>query len=84
LTTVMADDSIIAQMLAIDGTVADYDDNDHSQEAISVSGVTDWTSAELNQIRYMIGIDGTTAVPATNRPHIAASHYPNEAHYPND
>lgn len=34
LQTVVADDSIIAQMLAIDGDISDYDDNTDSQEAI--------------------------------------------------
>ncbi len=33
-------------------------------------GGTDWTATERNNIRYRLGVDGTTAVPATNVPNL--------------
>lgn len=36
LTDIIADDSVLAQMLAVDGDISDYDDNTDSQEAIAV------------------------------------------------
>ncbi len=33
-------------------------------------GGTDWTTTERNQIRYRLGVDGTTSVPATNTPNL--------------
>lgn len=34
------------------------------------SGSGDWTSTEKEQIRYRLGVDGDTAVPATNTVHL--------------
>ncbi len=33
-------------------------------------GGTDWTTTERSQIRYRLGVDGATAVPATNTPNL--------------
>lgn len=33
-------------------------------------GSSDWTATEKNQIRYRLGVDGTTATPATNSPNL--------------
>jgi hypothetical protein len=34
-------------------------------------GGTDWTTGEKEEIRYRLGIDGTTSAPATNTPDLA-------------
>jgi len=34
-------------------------------------GGTDWTATEKNQIRYRLGVDGTTAAPSVNSPDLA-------------
>lgn len=41
-------------------------------------GSSDWTTDEKNQIRYRLGIDGTTAAPSTNQPQLG---YAKEADY---
>lgn len=33
-------------------------------------GGTDWSAAERNEIRYRLGVDGTTAAPSTNSPNL--------------
>ncbi len=35
-----------------------------------VGGSGDWTATEKNQIRHRLGVDGTTATPATNTPNL--------------
>jgi len=57
----VADDSIIAHILAIDGTVADYDDNTDSLEAISnaiaaisVSAIRSSQLLELGRLQFTI------------------------------
>lgn len=34
------------------------------------AGSSDWTTDEKNQFRYRLGVDGTTAAPATNTPNM--------------
>ena len=45
LTSYVADDSLYAKMLAIDGDISDYDDNTDSQEAIRDRGDSAWITA---------------------------------------
>ena len=37
-------------------------------------GGTDWTDDEKKQIRYRLGIDGTTASPQSNTPHLGSTY----------
>lgn len=36
----------------------------------SGSGITDWTATERSQIRYLLGVDGSTSIPVTAKPTI--------------
>lgn len=45
LTDYLDDDCIVAKLLAIDGTVADYNDNNHSLEALRARGDAAWATA---------------------------------------
>ncbi len=45
LTTIIANDSVIAQMLAADGDISEYNDQNHSLEALRVQGDAAWTTA---------------------------------------
>lgn len=65
----IADNSIIAKLVSKSGT-ADWDSFDNTTDslealadAISASGLTDWTTLEKNQIRHRLNIDGTQAAP---------------------
>ena len=51
------------------GTFGYYLDDQIS--GISGGGGTDWTATEKNQIRYRLGVDGTTAAPSVNSPDLA-------------
>ena len=41
-----------------------------SQGPSGSGGVADWTANERNQIRYRLGVDGSTATPGTNLPNL--------------
>lgn len=55
--SVVKDDSVIAQMLTIDGNISDYDDTTKSQEAIAV--------AIANKTGYSLAASGLDAIPMT-------------------
>ncbi len=45
ITSYVADDSLLAKMLAADGDISEYNDQNHSLEALRVRGDADWTTA---------------------------------------
>jgi hypothetical protein len=53
------------------GTFGYYLDDQISGIPGGGGGGTDWTATEKNQIRYRLGVDGTTAAPAVNSPDLA-------------
>ena len=52
-----------------------FDSNNYVY-AVGIGGgsATDWTDTEKQQIRYRLGIDGTTASPQSNTPHLGSSY----------
>jgi hypothetical protein len=53
------------------GTFGYYLDDQISGISGGGGGATDWTATERNQIRYRLGVDGTTAAPSVNSPDLA-------------
>jgi hypothetical protein len=53
------------------GTFGYYLDDQISGIPGGGGGGTDWTATEKNQIRYRLGVDGTTAAPSVNSPDLA-------------
>ena len=49
-------------------------DTDNYVYAIATNTTTDWTDNEKQQIRYRLGIDGTTETPSTNTPHLGSTY----------
>ena len=71
LTSVMADDSILAKLMATDGDISEFDEATDSLQSIANAEVNaTWTDAEKANIRYQIGVDGTATKPSTNKQHI--------------
>lgn len=53
-------------------------DTTNTVDDVGASAAKDFTDAERNQIRYRLGVDGTTARPTSNRPHIGSGSFPNK------
>jgi len=68
------DNASIAAIKAKTDKLTFNEDNYVYAVGVGGSGGTDWTDTEKQQIRYRLGIDGSTQAPSTNSPHLGSSY----------